>query len=192
METIARRCATLADADAVSTYFASDPMPAKVRRTAEELRALGDSVRAEELDGRLKSARQEASRALRDRTDLYADDGRTLRLGAHRFAVNTQPLDLTLVPDGDGLAFALTGTDYRSPVTDPDFAATRAHWDRTLPRSPPASTAPNTSPPACCGSTARAPSPPPTTCPPSSARPRRRRTTRGTSGACTTTTRPSS
>ncbi|MFI0570072.1 DNA repair ATPase [Streptomyces tendae] len=137
METVVRRCATLADADAVSTYFASDPMPAKVRRTAEELRALGDTVRAEELDGRLKSARQEAARALRDRTDLYADDGRTLRLGAHRFAVNTQPLDLTLVPDGDGLAFALTGTDYRSPVTDPDFAATRAHWDRTLPSESP-------------------------------------------------------
>ncbi|KAF2778396.1 DNA repair ATPase [Streptomyces sp. OM5714] len=137
LETITRRCATLADADAVSTYFASDPMPAKVRRTADELRALGDSVRAEELDGRLKSARQEAARALRDRTDLYADDGRTLRLGAHRFAVNTQPLDLTLVPDGDGLAFALTGTDYRSPVTDPDFAATRAHWERTLPSESP-------------------------------------------------------
>ncbi|MET9184105.1 DNA repair ATPase [Streptomyces tendae] len=137
METVVRRCATLADADAVSTYFASDPMPAKVRRTAEELRALGDTVRAEELDGRLKSARQEAARALRDRTDLYADDGRTLRLGAHRFAVNTQPLDLTLVPDGDGLAFALTGTDYRSPVTDPDFAATSAHWDRTLPSESP-------------------------------------------------------
>ncbi|MET8488077.1 DNA repair ATPase [Streptomyces tendae] len=137
METVVRRCAALADADAVSTYFASDPMPAKVRRTAEELRALGDTVRAEELDGRLKSARQEAARALRDRTDLYADDGRTLRLGAHRFAVNTQPLDLTLVPDGDGLAFALTGTDYRSPVTDPDFAATRAHWGRTLPSESP-------------------------------------------------------
>ncbi|WP_333753384.1 DNA repair ATPase, partial [Streptomyces sp. IBSBF 2394] len=137
METVVRRSATLADADAVSTYFASDPMPAKVRRTAEELRALGDSVRAEELDGRLKSARQEAARALRDRTDLYADDGRTLRLGAHRFAVNTQPLDLTLVPDGDGLAFALTGTDYRSPVTDPDFAATRTHWGRTLPSESP-------------------------------------------------------
>ncbi|MFE2459502.1 DNA repair ATPase [Streptomyces sp. NPDC059402] len=137
LETITRRCAALADADAVSTYFASDPMPAKVRRTADELRALGDTVRAEELDGRLKSARQEAARALRDRTDLYADDGRTLRLGAHRFAVNTQPLDLTLVPDGDGLAFALTGTDYRSPVTDPDFAATRAHWDRTLPSESP-------------------------------------------------------
>ncbi|MEV7892267.1 DNA repair ATPase [Streptomyces sp. NPDC002817] len=133
LRTVTRRAATLPDADAVATYFTSDPMPAKVRRTAGELRELGDQVRAEELDGRLKSARQEALRALRDRTDLYTDDGRTLRLGSHRFAVNTQPLDLTLVPHGDALAFALTGTDYRSPVTDPVFAATRPYWDRPLP-----------------------------------------------------------
>ncbi|MGW4562106.1 DUF7902 domain-containing protein, partial [Streptomyces sp. NPDC004561] len=137
LETVGRRAATLADADAVTTYFASDPLVAKVRRTADELRALGDSVRAEELDGRLKAARQEAARALRDRADLYADEGRTLLLGGHRFAVSTQPLDLTLVPHGDGLAFAVTGTDYRAPVTDPDFAATRAYWDRHLPSESP-------------------------------------------------------
>ncbi|MGW3498451.1 DNA repair ATPase [Streptomyces sp. NPDC001020] len=125
LETIARRCTTLADTDAVNTYFASDPMVAKVRTTAEELRALGDTVRAEEMEGRLKAARQEAARALRDRTDLYADDGRTVRFGSHRFAVNTQPLDLTLVPHADGLAFAVTGTDYRSPVKDPDAADAR-------------------------------------------------------------------
>ncbi|WP_327368271.1 DNA repair ATPase [Streptomyces sp. NBC_01217] len=137
LRTVTRRAATLDDADAVATYFTSDPMPAKVRRTADELRELGDQVRAEELDGRLKSARQEALRALRDRTDLYADDGRTLRLGSHRFAVNTQPLDLTLVPHCDGLAFALTGTDYRAPVTDPDFATTHPYWDRLLPSESP-------------------------------------------------------
>lgn len=137
LKTITRRAATLADADAVATYFTSDPMPAKVRRVADDLRALGDQVRAEELDGRLKAARQEALRALRDRTDLYADDGRTLRLGTHRFAVSTQPLELTLVPHGEGLAFALTGTDYRSPVTDPHFAATRPYWDRPLPSESP-------------------------------------------------------
>ncbi|MFJ4791196.1 DNA repair ATPase [Streptomyces sp. NPDC088794] len=137
LQTVTRRAATLADADAVATYFTSDPMPAKIRRLADELRELGDQVRAEELDGRLKSARQEALRALRDRTDLYTADGRTLRLGSHRFAVNTQPLDLTLVPHGDTLAFALTGTDYRAPITDPDFTATRPYWDRPLPSESP-------------------------------------------------------
>ncbi|WP_405541471.1 DNA repair ATPase [Streptomyces phaeochromogenes] len=137
LETVTRRAAALPNADAVATYFASDPMVAKVRRTADELRDLGDQVRAEELAGRLKAARQEAARALRDRTDLYADGGHTLRLGRHRFAVNTQPLDLTLVPHGDGLAFALTGTDYRSPVIDPEFATTRPYWDRPLPSESP-------------------------------------------------------
>ncbi|AMW14543.1 DNA repair ATPase [Streptomyces qaidamensis] len=134
LRTVVRRATALPDADAVATFFTSDPMPAKVRRIAGELRGLGDHVRAEELDGRLKAARQEAFRVLRDRTDLYADDGRTIRLGTHHFAVNAQPLDLTLVPHGDTLAFALTGTDYRSPVTDPDFTATtRPYWDRPLP-----------------------------------------------------------
>ncbi|MBB6417853.1 DNA repair ATPase [Streptomyces sp. AK010] len=133
LRTVVRRATALPDADAVATYFTSDPMPAKVRGIADELRQLDDQVRAEELDGRLKAARQEALRTLRDRTDLYADDGRVIRLGTHRFAVNTQPLDLTLVAHGDTLAFALTGTDYRSPVTDPDFTATRPYWDRPLP-----------------------------------------------------------
>ncbi|MEZ3181182.1 DNA repair ATPase [Streptomyces pimonensis] len=137
LETVARRCAALPDADAVSTYFASDPLVAKVRRTAGELRGLGDRVRAEELEGRLRSARQEAARALRDRTDLYADGGRAIRLGGHRFAVSTQPLDLTVVPHGDGLALALTGTDYRAPVTDPALLADRPLWNRHLPSESP-------------------------------------------------------
>ncbi|WP_151771289.1 DNA repair ATPase [Streptomyces abyssomicinicus] len=132
--TVSRRAAELADADAVAAYFASDPMVAKVRRTAEELRALEETVRAGELDGRLETARQEAARALRDRTDLYTDGGRTLRLGAHRFAVTTQPPQLTLVPHGDGLAFTVTGTDYRAPLaaTAPDQADALLLADRQL------------------------------------------------------------
>ncbi|MEV6163512.1 DNA repair ATPase [Streptomyces sp. NPDC052052] len=133
LATVSRRLAALPDLEAVHTYFASDPMVAKVRRTADELRELGDPVHAQELDGQLLAARQEAGRALRDRGELYADGGATIRLGRHRFAVNTQPFDLTLVPHGDGLAFALTGTDYRAPVTDPAFEAARPYWDRTLP-----------------------------------------------------------
>ncbi|MEU6982133.1 DNA repair ATPase [Streptomyces sp. NPDC046324] len=133
LEAVNRRASSLESLDAVHTYFASDPMVAKVRRTSEELRALDDQVRAEELDGRLAAARQEAGRALRDRTELYADGGDTIRLGRHAFAVNRQTPELTLVPYEDTLAFALTGTDYRAPVTDPEFAETRPYWDRSLP-----------------------------------------------------------
>lgn len=132
LDTVARRAVTLGTTDAIHTYFASDPLVAKVTRIIADLRELGDQVRADELAGRIDAARQEAARALRDRTDLYADGGDTIRLGRHRFAVNTRPPELTLVPDGEGMAFALTGTDYRAPVTDPDFAATRPYWDQHL------------------------------------------------------------
>ncbi|MET7327574.1 DNA repair ATPase [Nonomuraea sp. NPDC005650] len=128
---ITRRLGSLASLDEVNTYFATDPMVAKVRSAATELRALGDAVRAEELDGRVKSTQQEAGRALRDRLDLFSDGGETLRLGHHRFAVNTQPIDLTLVPHDNSVYFAITGTDYRSPVPA-SFADTRPFWDQLL------------------------------------------------------------
>ncbi|MEU9607497.1 DNA repair ATPase [Streptomyces sp. NPDC048057] len=137
VETVARRAAALPDADAVHTYFGSDPMVARIRRTADELRALGDAVRAEELAGRLKVARQEAVRALRDRLELFADGGDTIRLGRHRFAVTAQEPELTLVPRGDGMAYALTGTDFRAPVKGEEFAAARPYWTRSLPSESP-------------------------------------------------------
>ncbi|MEV0827831.1 DNA repair ATPase [Nonomuraea rubra] len=128
---ITRRLGTLSSLDDVNTYFATDPMVAKVRSAAADLRGLGDAVRAEELDGRVKAAQQEAGRALRDRLDLFSDGGETLRLGHHRFAVNTQPIDLTLVPHDGQMNFAITGTDYRAPVPA-SFDDTRPFWDQVL------------------------------------------------------------
>ncbi|MYW63429.1 AAA family ATPase [Streptomyces sp. SID8379] len=134
LETVARRLAGLGSLDEISTYLASDPMVAKVRRTIGELRERDDQVRADELDGRLSAARQDALRALRDRTELYADGGTALRLGRHRIAVNGRPPELALVPHGDDrMAYALTGTDYRAPVDDPAFTELRDHWGQSLP-----------------------------------------------------------
>jgi len=129
---VQRRVGELESLDEINTYFAADPMVAKVRGVADQLRRLGDPVRAEELDGRLKAARQDAGRALRDRVDLYEGGGKAIRLGRHRFAVNTQPIDLTLVPYEGTMAYAVTGTDYRLPVRDAAFEATRPYWDQLL------------------------------------------------------------
>ena len=135
LASVRRRAASLGSLDEVNTYFAADPMVAKLRSLANDLRGLGDQVRAEEIDGRIKTARQEAGRALRDQIDLY--DGDTIRLGRHRFTVNTQPIDLTVVPQSEGgrtarMVFAVTGTDYRSPVIDEAFQATHRFWDQLL------------------------------------------------------------
>ncbi|MBD0740383.1 DNA repair ATPase [Streptomyces sp. CBMA29] len=129
---VRRRAAALPSLDDVNTYFASDPMAAQHRRIAGQLRDLGDPARAAEAEAALAAARQDAGRSLRDRLDLYDADGTVIRLGRHRFAVNTQPLELALVPHAEGLAFAISGTDYLVPVADPAFAATRRFWDRPV------------------------------------------------------------
>lgn len=133
---VSRRVAGLATVDEVNTYFASDPMVAKLRSLATDLRELGDPVRAEEIEGRIKASRQEAGRALRDRQELFEDGGETIKLGRHRFAVNTQAVEVALVPhrtDGAaGMALAITGTDYRAPVQDSSFLATADYWDQLI------------------------------------------------------------
>lgn len=134
LDGVRRRSQTFATEDEVNAFFASDPMVAKVRELAGKLRDLTDTVRADEIEGKLKSARQEAARALRDRRDLFEEGeaGTVIKLGRQRLSVNTQPLELTLVPRGEGVAFHLTGTDFYEPVGDPDFAATRPYWEQTL------------------------------------------------------------
>ena len=74
---VARRAADARRRRRVNTYFASDPMVQKLRGIAERAARPGRQVRAEELTGALKAARQEAGRALRDRPDLFTDGGDT-------------------------------------------------------------------------------------------------------------------
>ena len=52
-------------------------------------------VGADDLDTRLKTARDQAIRTVRDKKDLASEEG--LRLGRHVFTVSTQALDLTLL-----------------------------------------------------------------------------------------------
>ncbi|GMV42507.1 MAG: hypothetical protein AMXMBFR64_42230 [Myxococcales bacterium] len=129
---IVRRSAQLGTGDELNAYFAADPMVAKIRDVAQRLRELGDSVRADEVESRIKAAREEAGRTLRDRQDLFEEGASLVRLGRHRFSVNTQALDLTMLPRGDGMAVHLLGTDFFEVVSDAELEATRPYWDQQL------------------------------------------------------------
>ena len=112
----ARRASTLATADEVNAYFASDAMVGKLRDIAAEMGGLGDAVKADELEARLKAARQDALRGQRDRADLFEGAGELIRFGEHRFPVNAQPLELMIVPHDGGLAVHLAGTDFYESI----------------------------------------------------------------------------
>ncbi|MEM6703735.1 MAG: DNA repair ATPase [Acidobacteriota bacterium] len=131
LESVQRRGQTFEDASELNAFFASDPMVMKVRTLAEDLRELGDSVRADEIEGRIKAAQQESARGFRDRQEIF-EEGDVLRLGKHRFSVNTQPFDLTLVPRGEGLALHLTGTDFYEEADTDALGSAQEVWSQAL------------------------------------------------------------
>lgn len=132
LDGVPRRIAQFDDIAQVHGYFAADPLVGKLRGLIADLRALGTAVAADELDTRLKTARDQALRAVRDKRELSADDGSTLRLGRHAFTINRQPLDMALVAKSGGVAFHITGTDYFAPAADDRLAALARYWDQPL------------------------------------------------------------
>lgn len=133
LEGLGRRTQRFEDADALNAFFAGDALILKLRELAARLRELKDAVKADDIEARIKAARDQAVRALRDRSELFEDGGNVIKLGPrHRFSVNTQPLDLTLLPRGEHLALHLTGTDYMERVDDAALDELRPFWSVTL------------------------------------------------------------
>ncbi|MDP2341035.1 MAG: DNA repair ATPase [Deltaproteobacteria bacterium] len=138
LDGVKRRALAMKTADELNAAFAADPMIEKARAIAAELLTLGDSMKSEEVLARLKATREDATRILRDKADIYVDGGDLIQLGQHRFAVNKQTFDLTMLPrtasDGSPrLALHLTGTEYFEDVDDAALNALRDLWDDTLP-----------------------------------------------------------
>ncbi|MEV7976313.1 DNA repair ATPase [Streptomyces sp. NPDC086519] len=132
LRALSRRLAGLGSAADVHAAQAADPMALRIRAAAGELRDLDERVRAQELEDGLLGAVRTALRELRDRADLSEDGGATVRLGRHRFAVRREPVELTLQPDGDSLAFVVTGTGYRRSADLPELLTGREFWTQPL------------------------------------------------------------
>lgn len=133
LASVEKRTARFADADELNTFFAADALVLKARELIASLVDLDSAVQADDLDARLKAVRADALRSLRDSADLFEDGGNVIRLGPrHRFSVNTQALDLTIIPRNGEPHLHLTGTQYFEPVRDEQLLALREYWDMTL------------------------------------------------------------
>lgn len=133
LENLQRRTSRLQSQDELNAFFASDPLSLKTREIIEKLREINDNVKADDIDARLKSSRDQAIRILRDKTDIFEDGGNVIKLGPrHRFSVNTQELDLTILPKEDKLWLYLTGTDYQEPIENTELAQLQPYWNASL------------------------------------------------------------
>lgn len=132
LQGIHTKASTFKTVEEILAYFASDLMVEKVRGIVDQLRALDDAVRVEEIQSRLKTTREEVIRQLKDRQELFDDGGETIRLGKHKFAVNNQPLDLTTVIREGQLCLHLTGTQFFEPLHDHDLVVAKDLWQQEL------------------------------------------------------------
>ncbi|OAT32612.1 DNA repair ATPase [Proteus myxofaciens] len=133
LENLQRRTARLQSQDELNAFFASDPLSLKTREIIEKLREINDNVKADDIDARLKSSRDQAIRILRDKTDIFEDDGNIIKLGPHhRFSVNTQELDLTILPKEEKLWLYLTGTDFQEPIENTELEQLKPYWNASL------------------------------------------------------------
>ncbi|MES2440365.1 MAG: DNA repair ATPase [Verrucomicrobiota bacterium] len=126
------RAASLEDINAINGYFAGDLMVSKLRDIVTELRDIGDSVKADDLQTRLKTVQDDAVRQLKDRKELFADGGNVLKFGRHHFSVNTQELELSIITHEGTPCFHLSGTAFFEPVENEEFLATRDVWDQEV------------------------------------------------------------
>lgn len=130
---IEKRSLKFNEKDALNTYFASDALVQKVRELVTDLRSLDSAVKADDVESRFKAIKEQALRSLRDKTDIYEDGGNVIKLGPrHRFSVNTQELDLTIIPRDGALNTHLTGTNFFEPIESEELLALKDYWEMAL------------------------------------------------------------
>ncbi|SFU70996.1 AAA domain (dynein-related subfamily) [Pustulibacterium marinum] len=125
-----KRAQSLGSNTEINGYFASDLMVNKLRDIVQQLKELDDTGRAEEIETKLKVAREDALRKLKDKLELYEDGDKVIKFGKHKFGVNKQVLDLTIVYKNNSLQYHLTGTDFYETVTDKTLLNSRQLWEQ--------------------------------------------------------------
>jgi exonuclease VII small subunit len=132
LKSIEKRSLKFNESDELNTYFSSDPTVLKVSDLVSKLRDINDSVKADDVEAKLKAVKEQAIRSLRDKKDIFEDGGKAIKFGKHKFSVNSQALDLTILPKDGKLAFHLSGTEYYQTVENDLLNDLKQFWQQTL------------------------------------------------------------
>lgn len=129
---IKHRLESFSEINEINGYFAGDLMIEKVRDIIAELTEAGDAVKGDDLQTRLKTTRDDAVRALKDRKELFVDGQAIIKFGKHRFSVNEQDLELSIIQREGEMCFHLSGTNFFEEIKDEAFLATESVWEQEV------------------------------------------------------------
>lgn len=129
LKNISKKVEKFDNVDSLNSYFASDSMVLKIHKYIEQIREYKDTVRADDLEGKLKKIKDQSLRSLRDNKDIFEDNGNVVKMGKHRFSVNKGDIDLTTLPIDNELFYHLTGTDFYEKIDDDELNSLKEFWD---------------------------------------------------------------
>lgn len=132
LTSVRNRLLSFAKPEEVHSWLASDAMVAKLRDLISDLTQLGDTVRADELQTKLKSLQQDALKQIRDKSELFVGGGDLIQFGKHHFSVNRQALDLTILQRDSALFFHLNGTKFYEKIQNVELQELRKVWDQSI------------------------------------------------------------
>lgn len=127
---IQNRAKNFKEVSEINGFFASDLMIEKVRDTIQKLIDLGDTNKADDIQTKLKTIKEDAIRQLRDKKDLFSGDGNSIKFGKHFFSVNKQKLGLSMTLKDSKMYYHLTGTGFYEEVYDDEFLTTQPVWEQ--------------------------------------------------------------
>lgn len=134
LSSITKRITRFNKIDEMNAFFAADSLINKVRSIIQQLNALDSSVKAEDIDAKLKGIKAQALRSLRDKSDLFEEDGNVIKLGPrHKFSVNKQSLDLSISSKNEQMYVRLAGTDYEQKLNNELLDNLKPYWNIHLP-----------------------------------------------------------
>lgn len=132
LKSIAKKAQSYPSVEDINGYFAADLMINKIRDIVSQLTKLESVGKAEAIATQLKVAKEDALRKLKDKQELYEDGENVIRLGKHKFGVNKQPLDLSIVYKDQTLHYHLTGTNFYQEVENEILLKSEKYWDQEL------------------------------------------------------------
>lgn len=129
---IQNRAKNFKEVTEINGFFASDLMIEKVRDTIQKLIDLGDTNKADDIQTKLKTIKEDTIRQLRDKKDLFSGDGNSIKFGKHFFSVNKQKLGLSMTLKDSKMYYHLTGTGFYEEVTHEEFLTTQSVWEQGI------------------------------------------------------------
>jgi hypothetical protein len=113
-------------------FFAADLMVSKVRDIILALKDSGDTAKSEELSTLLKTTQQDCLRQLKDKKELYSDDGQSIAFGAYHFAVNQFEPELSIIQKDHQFYFHITGTSFYEKISSDDLLPYEEVWKQAF------------------------------------------------------------